>query len=849
MRKQAAGLILACFPALLCLQASAAPPDATSAPKVVHPKMRLWASPSGGIEAKYNPPSLLWPVQANACYSVRLSQSADFTGAVIQKDKIPFAIFNKHKQLDPGLWHWQYKTNNGAWSARQSFVITAQTPAFVTPDASALIAGIPLARPRILAWSSQVDELRQRAKQYEERQDILREAERYLTDSLPQERDAVPKTEGRNARESRKLAIDSSKQVGNRVAQAIMTLAQAYVLTGDPKYADAGRKWLLHVCKWDPEGPTNPSDFGVSQIMVAMAVGFDTFGNVLSDLEKGAILRATSARAQRFYGEWINNIEAKAFSAHVWQYILQRFIQTSIGLAGEVPEAERWLEYAYELWIARAPVLGENDGAWSNGVSYFCINTLTLLDVPAIFQDLTGVDFIRSEWYRNNPSWLIYAFPPHATCDGFGNGCEKLLTQDLSLIAYADAAARATGNPYAAWYADKCLEGRGWKISDDAELRWYRIQRGYRKERPAPVPELDLPDAQAFRGIGLAYLHSDLKRGASNLMVAMRSGLFGSMSHMHADQNTFNVAYGGQRLFFNTGYRPAMGDPHYLGWFKHTQGHNGILIDGKGQPEEVGDAYGWIPRFLHGGQISYVVGDASQAYSSSEAGAKEETGLTRFRRHIIMLRPSVVVVYDELEADHNAEWSWLIHSYAKMDVDREKYTIIARNAVAEGRVSLFGSVPLNCVLSDQFSVKPENWRQLKDEEGDTIEYRDQWHFKGVTRQNTGRMRYLAIIQVLPNDTLTAFAEIRRKEDNRFDVDEWTINAELRSAEPTMINVQKRDGTAAFVSSGPVALRGKEYNGACPESSKLVEIADDKELFLEAVDVMPTSMRDAGRSLR
>jgi len=838
-------LISAVLPTLFCLQAFGAQPGATGVPKVVHPKMRLWASPSGGIEARYNPPSLLWPVRPKARYSVRLSQSADFNGAVIQKDDIPFGIFNPHTELAPGLWYWQYKTNGGAWSEPNSFVITLQTPVFVSPDARALIARIPMARPRILAWSSQVDELRQRAGQYKETQDILREAERYLTANLPEERDAVPKAEGRNAREIHKLAIDSSKQVGDRVAQAIMTLAQACVLTEDPKYADAGRKWLLHVCKWDPEGPTYPSDFGVSQIMVAMAVGFDTFENVLSDSEKGAILGAISARARNFYEEWINNLEAKAFSAHVWQYILHRFIQTSIGLVGEVPEADRWLEYAYELWIARAPVLGGDDGAWANGASYFRINTWTLLDAPSVFQDLTGVDFIRSEWYQNNPSWLIYAFPPHATCDGFGNGCEKLLTQDLSLIAYADAAARVTGNPYAAWYADKCLEGTGWKISDDAEFRWYRVQRGYRKERAAPIPELDLPDARAFRDIGLAYLHSDFEHGATNLMVAMRSGLFGSMSHMHADQNTFNIAYGGQRLFFNTGYRPAMGDPHYLGWFKHTQGHNGILIDGKGQPEVAGDAYGWIPRFLHGRQISYVVGDASQAYSSMEGGAKEDTGLTRFRRHVIMLRPSIVVVYDELEADHDAEWSWLIHTYEKMDIDEEKCTITARNAIAAGRVSLFGAVPLRCVLSDQFSVKPENWRKLKDEDGDVIEYHDQWHFKGVTKQNTDRMRYLAIIQVVPKEPPRTFDEIQRNETRQgFVIGDWIIEAELRAGKPPAIQARKRDGTSAFVSSGSVELQGKQYEGSGAASSKLVEVLDGKPVFLETVDEMPDSMKDA-----
>lgn len=850
MGRYCAVLILAVLLASLCSETSAAPPDAVTAPAVVHPKTRLWPSPSGGIEAEYNPPSLLWPVARNARYSVRLSQSADFTGSVISEEDIPFAIFNPHRQLAKGLWYWQYKSDNGAWSESQCFAITEQTPLFVTADAQALVSLIPAARPRILVRPEQMDEFRKRANSYRETQDILRIADHCLTANLPREQDALPKVQGRNDRENHKLAIDSSKKVGNEVFEGIMSLAQAYVLTGNQKYAAAGRNWLMEVSQWDPQGATSPSDFAVSKIMVAMAVGLDTFGGVLTEPEKSALRLSASVRARDFYGKWINSLEFRAFSAHVWQYILHQFIQTSISLMGEIPEAEQWLAYAYELWIARAPVLGRDDGAWANGASYFHLNTLTLLDVPAIFQDLTGINFMRSEWYRNNPAWLLYAFPPHGTCDGFGNGSEKLLKQDLSLIAYADALSRVTHNPDAARYADACLAGTGWDICEDAELRWYRIQRAYLKQRPVPAERSDLPDARIFPDAGVAYLHSDLGSGASNLMVAMRSSPFGSMSHMHANQNTFNIAYGGQRLFFNTGYRPAMGDPHYLGWFKHTQGHNGILIDGKGQPQEAGDAYGWIPRFLHGSRISYAAGDASNAYSSVEGRTREDAGLTRFRRHILMLRPSIVVIYDELEADHDAEWIWLIHSYNKMDVDEKEVTMTAHNAVARGQVSLFGSVPLRCHLSDQFTVKPENWRDLKDEDGDVIEYHDQWHFRGVTEQNTARMRYLAIIQVLPKEPQNAFGVIKRSESRRdFAIGDWLVEAEMQPDKPAAIRARKTDETAAFVSSGTITLCGKEYGGAWTESSKLVEIVENSPLFWETVDELPESMKAAEKATR
>jgi hypothetical protein len=55
-------------------------------------------------------------------------------------------------------------------------------------------------------------------------------------------------------------------------------------------------------------------------------------------------------------------------------------------------------------------------------------------------------------------------------------------------------------------------------------------------------------------------------------MLSIRGSPYGPMAQTHSDQNTFNIAFGGKRLFYNTGYRPALGDPHFLGWYKDTRG-------------------------------------------------------------------------------------------------------------------------------------------------------------------------------------------------------------------------------------------------------------------------------------
>ena len=48
---------------------------------------------------------------------------------------------------------------------------------------------------------------------------------------------------------------------------------------------------------------------------------------------------------------------------------------------GELPEADAWTDYCYNLWLARFPGLNK-DGAWHNGDSYFHVNIRTLVEVP-----------------------------------------------------------------------------------------------------------------------------------------------------------------------------------------------------------------------------------------------------------------------------------------------------------------------------------------------------------------------------------------------------------------------------------------------------------------------------------
>jgi hypothetical protein len=837
-----ATILVAALLMLFSFQISANGKEEKAFPEVIYPIIRIWTSPSNGEEPAFNSPVFQWPSKKKASYSFRLSTSKYFNRDLIEKSKIQYAIFNPHKTLNAGKWYWQYKIDNGNWNPVDSFVITGTTPKLETPEFEKLLSAIPETHPRVLVRKTDLADLRERAKKYNESGMIIKEADKYLNQPPPKEESLLPTFTGKNDFENSKIALLASKTSGSNILKVLNSLSQAYILTGDEKYFRTAKTWMLEISKWDTNGPSHTSDFGDSGIMTGMAIGVDTFWDLLTDLERKTIIKPASVRASQFYKLWINQVESRSSSMHVWQHILHRLFQTSLAFTGEVPEAELWLEYIYELWIAQSPKMGEKDGAWFNGTGYFRMNTLTLYDITANLKELSGVDFMWSDWYKNNSRWLIYAIPPNSVADGFCNDGNKHPVPTINYAGYADAAARRFNDPYALWYANEITKGFGVDISHDDEFRWYRIQRAYKMNLPKPVNEFDLPQAAEFPDIGVAYMNTSVQNVETNLMLALRSCPFGSLAHTHADQNTFNIAYGGKRLFYNSGYRPAMGDPHFLGWYKHTQGHNGILIDGEGQPFSDG-AYGWIPRFLHGKQISYAVGDASNAYSGLVDGKNIDLGLKFFRRHYIMLRPSIIVIYDELEADHNAEWSWLLHNDNGFEIDPENMTILAESEKTKANVSLFSSAEIDFRVSDQFSIPVDNWTNKIDEDGDTIVFKNQWHFKGVSKVKTSEMRFLAIIQVKPDGS---FEQINNNKDGNYIVENWNIKAELNVLKPANIQVWNNENTASLVSNGILVKDGKNFEGKDFSSSKLVEIIDGEEVFKEVVDEIPESIQKVMR---
>jgi hypothetical protein len=805
--------------------------------KEIYTVTRNTTSPSNGESPKFNSPSFQWPAKKNASYSVRISTTKNFDQSLIEKNKIAFALFNPHQQLTQGKWYWQYKINQENWNPIDSFDINTSTRIFPTLPVDKIINNIPAAHPRVLINKSEINNFRLNESKTKEAIAIINEANKILTTPIPKEGDALPKYQGKDKFENEKIASLASKWSGRKIQENLNIFSQAYILTGDIKYFKIAKLWMLEVATWDPMGPSHTNNFADGGIMSSLAIGLDSFWDLLTESERNQIKKNVSTRADQFYKLWINQVEARSSSMHVWQHIMHNLLETALALKGEHPTAENWIEYIYELWIAQSPKMAEEDGAWINGSAYFGMNALSLIDIPTIFKKLSGVDFMTAPWFQNNPKWLIYSFPPNSTSDGFGNDGERYKFPWINYAGYTDALARLTNNSSATWYANAVAKSVGKEIADDAEFRWFRIRDGIKKT--TALNPLPFKQDAFFPEVGVGYMHTNVQDTKNDLMLSLRSSPFGPMSHTHADHNTFNIAYGGKRMFYNTGYRPAMGDPHFLGWYKHTQGHNGVLIDGRGQPFSDG-AFGWIPRNIQGEQISYAVGDASNAYSGIVDGKEIDHGMKLFRRHYVMLRPSIIIIYDELEADHAAEWSWLLHNYNGFTMDAKTQTVFAENETAKAQVSIISSSDIHLNVTDQFSVPVDNWTNKINEDGDTLSFVNQWHLKAASKQKTEKMRYLAVLQIKPDGR---FEKIIKTIDNGdVTVGNYRIKAKMNVNEAAHIQINNIENTLSFISSGTLMFEKNKYIGTDIKSTKLIEKKDGKIIFKEAVDEMPPAMK-------
>ncbi|HJD75301.1 MAG TPA: hypothetical protein K8W04_04495, partial [Bacteroides reticulotermitis] len=259
-----------------------------------------------------------------------------------------------------------------------------------------------------------------------------------------------------------------------------------------------------------------------------------------------------------------------------------------------------------------------------------------------------------------------------------------------------------------------------------------------------------------------------------------------------------------------------------------TRGHNTMLVNGIGQPYTT-KAYGNVERGLNSENLAYFLGNASNAYCGvseyplwmsafETAGITQtpvygfgKTPLNNYKRHIFMLRPNIVVIYDDLGADEAVTWQWLLHSPVEFR--------IAGNKVTTNYPDKGGFTSVAQIFSEQASTIETTNQWFPGGEPTVNPTVDkQWHLTANFGPSM-RNKILTIIQVGDDNRMEDIWQV----NNSFTMGDWSLKAELAADRPAAISITNEvTGTAFSYGHQAPTINGVPYQRQQENSSVLYD---------------------------
>ena len=729
-------------------------------PASLYEEWRKTSYPADDAVVSTNPSPLLWKSdkyweKRKVTYNVYLSRNAAFPKAETQSSMNQrYCFYNPHRKLESGKWYWKYETvENGKVSSSEvySFIVPESADGLVTPTAEEFRNNISKSHPRVMNYGRSMADIHRDAPQHRLYKSIINTAKEAAAKQIY--RGAVTDP---NPATARRLNQKAGKEVA-----LYHELLEGYTLSADNDMKDALLKRTDVLLSW----PTN--DLLGSKVLTALALGYDMLYDELTAEAKQQILTTIDKQFKEGLARWPGFTEARQVENHFWQMELAGNFTAALATLGELESATEMLDYTYGLFIARFPNLATQDGGWNEGEGYYSVNQTAVVDMALLLKKLGGIDIFKMGWYRNLPDYFTYFSPVASPVSGFGDMHDRVETGGLKGRSEMLTIGCEENNPYALYrffqsvrpvesFFGATADEKYWRKPLAKTEPWYQIVNNISvapKRAKAPANQ---PTDKVFYGVGAAAMHSCLADPAKDVTVFFRSSPFGSKGHAHADQNSFNISRHGERLFYPTGYYTSFADLHSLTSYKHTRACNSMLINGYGQAFGH-EGYGWIKRHIEGENMSYVCGEAGEAYKKTtdkqfadfmnEKGIKQDahfgmgdTPMKKFERHLVFVRPDVVVIYDVLEADEASEWSLLLHTMRPSTVDKNKLTVETSRSYAEAQV--FGSTAVKGIVTNKF-FSPANDFKKKYQNGTP----DQYHATFCNTEKVKQMRYLTIINM------------------------------------------------------------------------------------------------------
>ena len=701
------------------------------------PQATNYIRPRNNETLTISPPGFCWwrAAERGACeyrLVVKHNGSPHYTSPLTPEPlHIPDVVFPEGHYT----WYIEAITNNTvqATSDTQSFTISENAVHQPWVDPKILLNHVPKEHPRLFFLASQLDDVRAtltttRAEAF---QALKQEADMGLTLDLI----AEPDYDQIQDPSERRLAYHACFQTTRKVHdQGMRSMALMYLLTGEQKYGNHAKALILDATNWDVEGISSimapyGDEVGLGLLRAGAEV-YDWLYDLFTEEERTQVATMVGARADQM----IRQLEKSDYTykpegSHNGR--LPGFLlEHAIALA-EDPRAVGWVEYALKIIGTNFPHWAGSDGGWAQGVPYGMAYNTRDANAFHAWQNATGHSIWLKPFYQGLPWFFYYCVSPIGEIMPFGDTehapvrpsqartlmqFHGLRLQDARLRKWADQANK-TGE-----HAAEISPYPGILLPDDLDTT---------------QPTEPLPNDKVFRGIGWAALHSDITNPKDDFMVMFRSSPYGGVSHGHGCArrrcHRSVIMKGGRALICAGGERfPQHGTPFHNEYAQQSISHNCILVNGQGAINRDGNRGGEIVDFFTQDQYGYVCGEAQNAYGDL---------MTKNRRHLLLIRPSILILIDDLETPQPANFQWLLHAFEKFDINGS--TVVSKRKGATLTGNIYASTNLSLSQTDDWIVAPDKgFPTLKKPLPPK-----RWHFTAETTDQTNQCRIASIFSV------------------------------------------------------------------------------------------------------
>ena len=471
------------------------------------------------------------------------------------------------------------------------------------------------------------------------------------------------------------------------IGESLPSLGLAYLVTNESKYLESSIsiiQQLLVVKEWSGD-----DNLGRSSWVMGCSLLYNwLYDDLPVDLRKN--LKERLLKEAKIIKETASKY--RALSNHL-------LIETSaIGMVGLVlkneddsakvllNQAKEWASYI----IKHAP----KDGSWGEGIQYWEYGLGYFLQFIEASKTAGDYNYYKEyDWLKRTGYFPIYFSLPERYNEVLNFSDCSIERKVPAFLMYLPASEYKNG--YFQYFGNKVLSKEPTKYS------WMDVL-----SYDSSVPTLDIHQLSTFKHFkdnGFVTMRSGWDENAT--IIGFRCGPaaghfnqthkdrikmqgFGP-GHGHPDINSFMIYSKGEWLAIDPGYT----------YLKETRNHNTIVSNDTGQS---GAGKKWMdymafearnpaPKIIKSESntsYDYVIGDAGAIY-------EDKAAIKKFQRHLIFLKPDIIVIYDEVETTKPSSIDWILN--AKLPIEKNE---IDKSYVVKGKNVQLLVQPVNTDLFD-----------------------------------------------------------------------------------------------------------------------------------------------------